>query len=71
MQTIEAHQGDLVRIRVLSDRPDEIHLHGYDLEQVVAPGKPAVFRFEAEFEGIFELEAHEVDAQIAELVVEP
>jgi FtsP/CotA-like multicopper oxidase with cupredoxin domain len=71
VKTIEVKKGDLVRIRVLSDRPDEIHLHGYDIAQIARPGKPARFRFVADFEGVFELESHETGAQVAELRVEP
>ena len=47
-----------MRIVVSSDVPDEIHLHGYDIEKEAAPGKPARFRFKADAEGAFELESH-------------
>ena len=30
--------------------PDEIHLHGYDIERTAKPGHPARFRFEADAE---------------------
>jgi FtsP/CotA-like multicopper oxidase with cupredoxin domain len=57
-QTIRVAKGDTVRIVVSSDVPDEIHLHGYDIEKEAAPGKPARFRFKADAEGAFELESH-------------
>jgi FtsP/CotA-like multicopper oxidase with cupredoxin domain len=57
-QPIRAEKGDVVRIVVRSDIPDEIHLHGYDIEREAAPGKPARFRFKADVEGAFELESH-------------
>jgi hypothetical protein len=65
-----------VRIVVSSDAPDEIHLHGYDIEKEVEPGKPAVFAFTAAIEGIFEMESHVAedagrDPQVAKLTVEP
>jgi FtsP/CotA-like multicopper oxidase with cupredoxin domain len=56
--TIRAAKGDTVRIVVRSDVPDEIHLHGYDIEKEAAPGKPARFKFKADAEGAFELESH-------------
>jgi len=73
---IEVKKGDQVRFVVRSDEPDSIHVHGYDIEKDVAPGKPARFSFPATIEGIFEIESHEaehagVEAQIAELTVEP
>ena len=58
VKTIKAKRGDTVRIVVSSDAPDEIHLHGYDIEREAEPGKPANFRFKADAEGAFELESH-------------
>ena len=57
-KTIRAAKNDVVRIVVSSDVPDEIHLHGYDIEKEAAPGEPARFRFKADAEGAFELESH-------------
>jgi FtsP/CotA-like multicopper oxidase with cupredoxin domain len=71
VSTIEVKQGDVVRFRVQSDQATEIHVHGYDIEQEAVPGKPAVFKFRAELEGIFEVESHLGEEQIVKLVVEP
>jgi heme/copper-type cytochrome/quinol oxidase subunit 2 len=73
---IDVKKGERVRFVVTSDQPDEIHVHGYDLEQEVGPGKPARFSFPATIEGVFEIESHEAehagkDALIARLTVEP
>ena len=54
-QTIEASNGQKVRIVVRSDQTGDIHLHGYDIEKEAGPGKPAVFAFTADLEGIFEI----------------
>jgi FtsP/CotA-like multicopper oxidase with cupredoxin domain len=69
--TITVKQGDRVRIRVVVDEPQEIHLHGYEIEQEAAPARPALFAFKADLEGIFDLETHLTDAKIGKLVVEP
>jgi FtsP/CotA-like multicopper oxidase with cupredoxin domain len=58
VRSIKVANGDTVRIVVSSDVPDEIHLHGYDIEKEAAPGKPARFKFKATLEGAFELESH-------------
>lgn len=55
---IKVAKNDVVRIVVSSDIPDQIHLHGYDIEREAAPGKPARFNFKASVEGAFELESH-------------
>ncbi len=76
MERIAVEKGDTVRLIVTSDASDEIHLHGYDITRTAAPGKPARFRFEANTEGVFEIESHTAedagrDPLIARLVVEP
>ena len=72
VQTVTVKKGDRVRIRVTSpDTSDEIHLHGYDKYADVAPGRAARFSFEANAEGIFEIELHGTGTQIGKLVVEP
>jgi FtsP/CotA-like multicopper oxidase with cupredoxin domain len=75
-QDIEVTRGDLVRIVVSSNAPDEIHLHGYDITRTPAPGEPARFQFRADAEGAFEIESHVAadagkDPLVARLVVEP
>ena len=71
IQRWQVAQGDDVRIVVRSDVDDEIHLHGYDIEKPVGPGKPATFAFGATIPGRFELESHESGGQIAQLDVQP
>jgi hypothetical protein len=73
---ITAKKGDTVVIVVSSDAPDDIHLHGYDIEKQVEPGRPARFRFKANLEGEFEIESHVAedagrDPLIGTLIVEP
>jgi FtsP/CotA-like multicopper oxidase with cupredoxin domain len=75
-QSIEVEQGERVRIIVASDAPDEIHLHGYDIEHEAAPGAPARFNFTADAEGVFEMESHTaedagLEPLVARLVVNP
>ena len=75
-QSIEVEQGEPVRIVVASDAPDDIHLHGYDIEHEAAPGAPARFNFTADAEGVFEMESHTaedagLEPLVARLVVNP
>ena len=71
VREITAQRGETVRITVSSDTPQHIHLHGYDVIRDAGPGAPARFRFEADLEGIFEIELEGPHVQIAELRVEP
>ena len=66
-----AKQGDRIALVVRSDIPETVHLHGYDIERPVAPGKPAQLRFVAEITGRFELELEESGVEIGEISVTP
>jgi plastocyanin len=73
---IRAKNGDVVEFVVSSDAPDDLHLHGYDIEKTAKPGKPARFKFKAGAEGEFELESHTaehagLDPLVATVIVEP
>jgi hypothetical protein len=75
-KTITVTKGDRVRIVVTADAHDDMHLHGYDIEKPVEPGKPARFDFKADLEGQFEMESHVAedagrDPKVANVVVEP
>lgn len=72
VKTITLSKGERARIQVTStDTSDEIHVHGYDKTANLAPGRPARISFEANAEGIFEVELEGRGTQIAKLVVEP
>lgn len=71
VEEITVKTGDTVRLTVTSDAPQEIHVHGYDIIDNAGPGSPARFRFDADIEGVFEVELEGPHTQIAELRVEP
>lgn len=63
MRLIRVKQGDAVRLRWTSDRPIILHLHGYDIEKKVEPGKVTEMAFEARATGRFPVEEHSADAK--------
>jgi heme/copper-type cytochrome/quinol oxidase subunit 2 len=76
VQEFKVKKGDKVTIVVSADAHDVIHLHGYDIEKDIEPGKPATFKFTANIEGIFEIESHVAEAAgreplMGKLAVEP
>jgi len=72
VRKVTVTKGDRVRIEVASpDTSDEIHLHGYDLKRDLKAGGRVRFSFDADVEGIFEIELEGAGTQIGELVVEP
>jgi hypothetical protein len=56
--TLKVHKGDQVRVRLSSDRPMVLHLHGYDIEVKVAPPTPALLTFKADVAGRFPMQEH-------------
>jgi hypothetical protein len=63
--------GDRIDLIVRADVEDEVHVHGYDLMEDVAPGSPARISFEADSEGRFEVELEDRHLPLTELVVQP
>ena len=51
-------EGERVELRWSADEPLVLHLHGYDIETRVAPGKPAITAFAARLTGRFPVEIH-------------
>jgi len=64
-------QGDKVVLVVRTDSGDAVHLHGYNIEQEIVPGKPLRLPFTANIAGRFELELHPTDTLLAVLEVKP
>ena len=72
VQTITVKKGERVRIQVASqDTSDEVHVHGYDISRDLKAGDSVRFSFDADAEGVFEIELEDAHTQIGELVVEP
>jgi hypothetical protein len=67
--TIKVKAGQTVLVTAVSDAPDELHIHGYDKELALTPGKPASVKFTANMKGTFEIETHESGKLVAKLAV--
>ena len=57
-QVLAVHQNDHVVVRVSSDKPVQVHLHGYDIESDVMPNVVTSLRFTATATGRFPIEIH-------------
>jgi hypothetical protein len=64
-------QGDKVVLVVRTDSGEAVHLHGYNIEKEIVPGKPLRLPFTANIAGRFELELHPTDTLLAVLEVKP
>ncbi len=55
---LRVQQGDRVEIRMQSDKPVTVHLHGYDIELPLSPGVAGRMTFEAAATGRFPVNLH-------------
>ncbi|MEW2179929.1 hypothetical protein AB0890_26825 [Streptomyces sp. NPDC005406] len=65
----EVKKGRSVRLVVRSDRDDTLHVHGYDKEARLPAGRTVTLTFTADRTGLFEVETHESDLLLTQLVV--
>ena len=57
-KVIRVKQGDEVRLNLMADKTTEVHLHGYDIEKTVSPGRVAIMAFRARVAGRFPVTVH-------------
>ena len=70
-RSMRVEQGDVVRWRIVSDGPGELHLHAYRVEAKLAAGVPVEVSFKAFATGRFRLEWHASVGKTAEQAVPP
>ena len=68
---VSVTEGDEVTLQIISDRPIEVHLHGYDLKEVAGAEEPGELSFEATMTGRFPIEDHNTEAELGTLLVQP
>ena len=59
---LKVEKGDALKLRVTSDTPGELHLHGYRLSAKLAPGQAAELSFNAYATGRYPFEWHAANA---------
>ena len=55
---LEFEEGEQIVFRARADGPEEIHVHGYDIEQELKPGATTEMTFTARATGRFTVEPH-------------
>jgi hypothetical protein len=57
-RTLRAKKGDRITILWSTDQPLVVHIHPFEVEQDVVPGKTALSEFAADISGRFPIEVH-------------
>ncbi len=71
VEKLEYSAGEQVEFKVKSNTATEVHVHGYEIEKKVPAGGTVTVSFPGELEGIYDVEVHPAEEQIAELRVNP
>ncbi len=66
---VEVTAGTAVRLVVTSDVDDELHVHGVDQTAELIAGQPTTVEFTVDEPGVFEVETHESDLLLLQLLV--
>jgi hypothetical protein len=66
---IEVARDSQVRLLVTSDVDDELHIHGYDVEEPLEAGRTTTVELVADQSGVFEVETHEGELALLQLEV--
>jgi hypothetical protein len=66
---VKVAKGSKVRLLVTSDKADQLHVHGYEIEKELPAGEQVTVDFTADQTGVFEMETHESGLQLAQLEV--
>ncbi len=69
--TIQVSEGDEITIKVTSDEPEELHVHGYDKSIGLEPDIPATLTFITDTSGRFPFELENSQVEIGILEVQP
>ena len=69
--TVKVTEGDEVAIRITSDEPEELHLHGYDKSVDLEKNVPAELTFTANITGRFVYELEQSKTDLGALEVSP
>ncbi len=68
---VKLERNDVVELTIVSDRADELHVHGYNLHAHLQPGKPATLNFTAKRTGRFSFELHKSGLELGVFEIYP
>jgi hypothetical protein len=71
IQRPKIERGEKIVLVIRSDAGEEVHVHGYDVERELTPGKALRIPITATIPGRFEVELHHPDVLLAVLEVQP
>jgi hypothetical protein len=66
---VEVEKDSQIRLLVTCDVDDEVHVHGFDIEEPLEAGRTTTVEFVVNEDGVFEVETHESELELLQLEV--
>ena len=70
-KVVRLKRDDQVNLSITSDRADEVHVHGYDLQAKLAANQTTSLEFVAKRTGRFAIELHKSNVELSVLEIYP
>ena len=67
--TVDIAVGEKLTLVVTSDHDDELHLHGFDVEDKLKAGVPTTVTVTGKEPGVYEVETHEPALRLLKIAV--
>jgi plastocyanin len=67
--TVDLAVGETITLTVTSDHADELHVHGFDIEQQLPAGRPVSVELTGQSPGVYEVETHEPALRLLKIAV--
>jgi hypothetical protein len=68
---LKVNRGDVVTLKITSDKEEELHVHAYDVSVELVPNKQAILTFSAEMSGRFPFELEKSKTELGAIEVQP
>ncbi len=69
-RTVDLAVGEKLTLVITSDHADELHIHGFEIEKELAPGKAVSVDLVGDQRGVFEVETHESELRLLKIAVQ-
>ncbi len=67
--TVDLAVGETLTLIVTSDRDDDLHVHGFEVQATLVPGRPTSVTLTGEAPGVYEVETHDTALRLLKIAV--
>ena len=67
--TVDLGVGEKLTLTVTSDHADQLHIHGFEIEEDLVAGKPLSVTVTGDEPGVYEVETHQPELRLLKIAV--